>query len=355
MAVHLEVSPFLLIQMRNIYTLLRLASRIRNRRVRMFGLFLMHLARRRYVGIFIDPVLGCNFRCRMCYFSDENKRKEMHGHFGQSELDRIARALFHRALKLQIGCGAEPTLSKDLIHLIRLGKQHGVPFITLTTNGHLLTPDLLHQALDAGLDELTLSMHGTTQATYESLMVNGRFSRFCELLQSVGEIAPHYPHFRLRINYTMNEDNVAELASLPSLMEGIPLHVLQLRPIQQIGASSYTNFSLTKIREEYDRVIAPLVELCRDRGITVLTPEKENLAVLAEDEVAGNDTAFEKATYVYVSPQQCWRKDFDFRSESFESYAARTRLSWQLLRQVFVSSPPPSKSVTTKMNYSVKK
>ena len=57
----------------------------------------------------------------MCYFSDDEKRKEMHGNLTKQDMENIAEALFHRALKLQIGCGAEPSLYKNLVEIVRLG------------------------------------------------------------------------------------------------------------------------------------------------------------------------------------------------------------------------------------------
>ncbi|MEG1188069.1 MAG: radical SAM protein [Bacteroidales bacterium] len=338
--------------MKNIYSLLRFATRIRNPHVRMFGVWLMHITGRRYTGIFIDPVLGCNYRCKMCYFSDEKKRREMHGHFSGEQLGSIAKSLFHRALKLQIGCGAEPTLSKEMVTLIRLGKQYQVPYISVTTNGALLTRDWLRQMMEAGLDELTLSMHGTTRATYEALMVNGKFDRFLELLEDVHHLAPQFPSFRLRINYTMNEDNVSELAGFAQLLRAIPLHILQLRPIQQIGESAYENFSLDRIRREYDTVLQPLIAEYRAKGVTVLAPEKADLDQASEGE-AGEDVAFEKATYLYVSPRHCWQADFDYETETFESYARRAGIARKLFFSIFTAQKRKQANVTRKMKYSL--
>ena len=62
----------------------------------------------------------------MCYFSDAEAAKNMHGKFTTDDLEVIAKALFPRALRLQIGCGAEPTMSQNLLQLVKLGKQYGV-------------------------------------------------------------------------------------------------------------------------------------------------------------------------------------------------------------------------------------
>jgi molybdenum cofactor biosynthesis enzyme MoaA len=133
----------------------------------------------------------------MCYFSDEEKRKNCRGIFRFEDIERIAKALFERELKLQIGCGAEPTLYKDLIKIIALDKQYKISYISLTTNGNLLTKELISDATEAGLNEITLSTHGMTKKAYEHLMTNGRFDLFRQTLQYIKEVKTIYPKFKL--------------------------------------------------------------------------------------------------------------------------------------------------------------
>ena len=200
--------------MKNIYNLFRIASRIRSQRLKLLGIYFLHMTRQRYLGVFIDPILACNFRCRMCYFSDGEKRKTLKGSLAFQDIEAISKSLYHRALKLQIGCGAEPTLYKDLYKVVALGKQYKVPYISLTTNGNILTYESLYKLVATGLDELTLSMHGVKKDTYEYMMVNGKYEKFCALIDATIKVKQQYPGFKLRINYTMNGDNVEELSQL---------------------------------------------------------------------------------------------------------------------------------------------
>lgn len=82
---------------RNIYNILRLGTQIKSRRLKLLGIWLFHVLGKRYIGIFLDPVLACNFRCKMCYFSDEQKRKSLRGTLKYEEIEAIAGSLFHRA------------------------------------------------------------------------------------------------------------------------------------------------------------------------------------------------------------------------------------------------------------------
>jgi MoaA/NifB/PqqE/SkfB family radical SAM enzyme len=336
--------------MLDVYKILRIALLVENRRIKLLGIWIMHILGQRYIGIFFDPVLACNFRCRMCYFSDEEKRKSYRGIFGFEDIKLVAKALFDRALKLQIGCGAEPTLHKDLIKIIALGKQYKIPYISLTTNGNLLTKGQIAEAAGAGLDEITLSAHGLTKETYEYLMTNGRFDLFMQTLQSVKEVKTQYPAFRLRINYTVNNDNMEELNHIWEVT-GDEVDILQMRPAQKIGNSEYSDFDATRIYDRYDAVLAPVAEECRRRKIMCLLPMKENILALGNDEI--RDNRIESATYCYASPQGCWKDDFDYRMETFGSYARKHHLGRRLFTDIFSKNKTGKVVVSRKMNYSI--
>jgi MoaA/NifB/PqqE/SkfB family radical SAM enzyme len=214
-----------------------------------------------------------------------------------------------------------------------------------------LTKEQLTAAVENGLDELTLSAHGFTRETYEYLMTNGRFDLFRQLLANVAEVKRLHPEFKLRINYTINNDNLEELSRIWEVV-GDELDILQLRPIQKIGESEYKDFDLVKIYARYDAVLVPLIEECRRRQITCLVPEKQNIIVLEENEA--DDNSIEKITYCYVSPQECWQDDFDYRKETFESYAASHHMGRQLLGKVFGRKARKKADVTRKMNYNIK-
>ncbi len=336
--------------MPDIYGILRASSRLKSKRLKLFGVWAMHILGKRYLGLFLDPVLSCNFRCKMCYFSNEEKRKNYRGIFEYEDILLIAKAFFHRALKLQIGCGAEPTLHKDLIRIIALGKQYRVPYISLTTNGSLLNRSKLCEAIEAGLDELTLSVHGFTKETYEFLMTNGDFETFKRLLDDISAVKKQYSSLKLRINYTINNKNMSELTRIWDVL-GTSVDILQLRPIQNLGASEYEDFDLTGIYNNYDTLIVPIIRECAERNITCLVPEKENLIALKG---SFNDDRLEQSTYCYISPRGCWQDDFNYRTETFDSYAKRKHYARKLWRNIFRNRVQRKVNVSRKLNYNIK-
>ena len=298
--------------------------------LKRLGIFVLHITGKRYLGIFMDPVRACNLQCRMCYFSDPEKRKTMKGIFNREDLPKIANALFHRALKLQIGCGAEPSLFQYNKALILLGKQHKIPYISMTTNGHLFAGNDWLELTQAGIDEFTLSIHGVTKESYEYCMTGASYEKFLEVMKSLSAVKEAYPKLKIRLNYTMNKDNMDELRTFFDTFGHFTFDILQLRPVQPLGKTDYQCFSWEDIYNKYDAVIGNLKTQCKDRGITCIAPGKEDLLKKAR----GNSAVVQMA-YCYVSPQGIWQSDFDPGIDTYESYSKKKKLGKIYFKNIF--------------------
>ena len=324
--------------------------------LKLLGVWGMHIARRRTIGVFIDPALGCNLRCRMCYFSDPEKRRSMHGLMTRGQIDRGAKALFHRALKLQIGCGAEPTLFKDLEYLIKKGREAGIRYISLTTNGQLIASgrvDLMSLAA-AGLDELTLSLHGTDKETYEYLMPGANFDNLLKLTQIIAEVKHKYPGFKLRVNLTVNSLNVSNLAAdrFWSLWaEGGEPDIVQMRPVQNLGNTEWSDFNHEPLKEQYAATIGAVADECHRRGIRCIAPTLEQIDMV--DDVQDSVSAIiEEHSYCYVSPESCYHADFA-ENDTYESYHSRKHTARRLLAAALGFRASRKRETSKKLNYKV--
>jgi molybdenum cofactor biosynthesis enzyme MoaA len=336
--------------MKNIYLLLKANRLIKSFRIKSLGIYFLHLLGKRYYGIFLDPVYACNLRCRMCYFSDEEKRKTFsRGMFKQEDISKLANALFHRALKLQIGCGAEPSLFPFNKELIRMGKEKKVPYISMTSNGNRFQEQDWKELVVAGLDEVTLSLHGINKQSYEYFMTGASYDAFCASWQALTTIKKEYSKFKIRINYTANQDNLQELSTFFDVFGIFSLDILQIRPIQQLGNTAYNNFSWDAIHEKYDSIIEKLKTECTSRKITFIAPDKYDLT---KEETKNTDSVLINSTFFYISPRICWKKDFDLNKDTYESYAKRTHLGRKLLSIVF-KSKKNWKKTKKQLNYKI--
>jgi MoaA/NifB/PqqE/SkfB family radical SAM enzyme len=308
-----------------IYKLLKINSLVKNFRIKFLGLWMLNVLNKRTIAIFLDPVLACNLRCKMCYFSDETKRASLKGKFSADDLELFAKSLFSNALKLQIGCGAEPTLYPNVEKIIILGKQYAVPFISLCTNANLLTQEKINAYLAAGLDELIISLHGITRSTYEKFMVNANYDTFVENIKLISQARKQYPNFKLRVNYTFNQDNFDEIKYIFSLFNNVKIDYLQLRPINNLGESEYKNYDLSPIKNKYIDLIEQIKSEAQLQGTTLLY----NKSLTTENlDITNTSDFLLPYTYLYASPKACWYDSFDFRKETFQQWSKRT--SWKI-------------------------
>ncbi|MCM1484132.1 MAG: radical SAM protein [Muribaculaceae bacterium] len=342
-----------------IYSLLRLASSHRiPPAFKILGLLGMHLCGRRTIGIFMDPVLACNLKCRMCYFSDPDKRATLTpGSIANSRLDDIERALFRHAVKLQIGCGAEPTLYPHLAELISRARKAGIPYISLTTNGQLLASgrvDIMN-LIESGLNEITLSMHGLRPDTYENLMPPAQFDRLTALISMLAKAKERYPSFRIRVNYTVNSMNLPDLKgdTFWHLWGTVTPDIVQLRPVQKLGETSWADFDLTPIRDSYDETIGNIVRGCKERGITCIAPSLDQLYSVNEEQ-DGTSSIIEDFTYCYISPDSCYKPDFDPAADTYTSYHKRHHTAWSLFKSAFHRHRSRMRDTSKKLNYGVR-
>jgi hypothetical protein len=160
-----------------------------------------------------------------------------------------------------------------------------------------------------------------------------------------------YPKFKLRINYTINNDNLEELSHIWEII-GNEVDILQIRPVQKIGNSEYADFDITTIYDRYDVVIAPVADECWRRKILCIFPAKKDLLALKSNEI--QDERIESATYCYVSPLGCWHDDFNYNTDTFKSYAKTHHLGKKILGSVFERKQKQHVNVTHKLNYSIK-
>ena len=324
---------------------------------KLLGLYYLIATRKRFLGVFFDPMLSCNLRCKMCYFSNPEKREDLHGVVSTSTIDDVRRLLLPYAMKFQIGCGAEPTLFPQLKEMVKTAREAKVPYISLTTNGQLIGSGKtdLNSLVEAGLSEITLSLHATNKEDYEDLMPGAHFDILMKTLNKIGEVKRRWPDFAVRVNFVVNSQNYLCLKenNFFDIWDkcGLQPDIIQLRPVQKIGETEWTDFDNSFLQEEYESTVGNVVKRAKERGIRCLFPSLKELETI--DSAPSNSAALmEDISYCYVSPRFFYKDDFD-PSDTLFSYHRRKKTKLRLLRSIFRPDRSHKKDVTKKLNYRI--
>lgn len=108
----------------------------------------------------------CNNNCVFCLNADETNRK----HKSVAELKRMFIEGVKEGCTRLILSGGEPSTHPDFLKIIRLGKEACYKKIQTITNGRMYCyENFLRNAINAGLDEITFSIHGHTPELHDSL------------------------------------------------------------------------------------------------------------------------------------------------------------------------------------------
>ncbi len=315
-----------------IYKLLKLNRLIKNFRIKFIAILLARAFNIRHLSIRLDPATACNLRCLMCSFRASPQAKGQSLKFTDTDINKLAGSLFPKALQVVIGCGYEPTVYSNFMNMLELARKYKVPYTVFTSNGQLLTDQHIEQFIDYGLNELTLSVHGVRKETYETLMVNASYEKFHNILTSVDRLKTdkHSQYPDLRLNYTVNSQNLDELSDFFEIYGKYNIKTLQLRPMfgDMYTEGKLSGSDIVKYRE----ITNKLSHECSKRNINLLANvgdeefKAENYSAIIFPEV-----------YYYMNPGLVWRTDFKWQEETYQEYCRRTNYTKYLLSSIFLS------------------
>jgi MoaA/NifB/PqqE/SkfB family radical SAM enzyme len=117
-----------------------------------------------------------------------------------------------------VGAYAEPLLNKDIFTLVQHAHDAGA-FTAITTNAMPLSIAFAERLVDAGLDMMSISLHGATKATAEAVMLKSNFERVIENIRVLQEVKRHRGTTRPEIyfNFVSQLANVREIPDFVDL------------------------------------------------------------------------------------------------------------------------------------------
>jgi len=135
----------------------------------------------------LDANLGyvCNNNCMFCYFKH---RKDMVDNPSTSEVKRRLSLIRQLGIKTVELTGGEPTIREDILELISYAKKEmGFENISIITNGSRFCDEsFASKAIDAGVDDVLVSIHGNDGNLHDKL--TGRGGSFQEAVKTVKNV-----------------------------------------------------------------------------------------------------------------------------------------------------------------------
>lgn len=206
----------------------------------------------------------CNNRCVFCAQGD--KREQC----GALPPKRLAHELLsgRKGTGSLVLTGGEPTVHKHILNLVRLARELGYAPIQLQTNGRMLSyPKILRALVDAGVTEVSPSLHGATAEVHEALTrAAGSFEQSVNGIRNV--VALDLP---LITNSVVTRRNLSTLPELVELLAGLGVRHAQLAFVHPVGTAYELFDEVVPHFRDLEGPLAAAWAEARARGIRLVT------------------------------------------------------------------------------------
>jgi cyclic pyranopterin phosphate synthase len=155
----------------------------------------------------------CNLKCIYCTPTKGIKRFKETEVLTDDEIIRFVRIACKQGLKKVRITGGEPLIRKNITNLVSAIKQTGIPELSLTTNGIMLS-ELAVDLKNAGLDRVNISLDTFDPERYRGITKGGDIRRVWKSIEEADRIGLS----PLKINFVpirgLNDDEILSFASL---------------------------------------------------------------------------------------------------------------------------------------------
>jgi molybdenum cofactor biosynthesis enzyme MoaA len=177
----------------------------------------------------------CNDHCVFCLDSDSHNGD-------MRDRDDVKRQILEGrragATRLILS-GGEPTIHPNYVEFVHLGRQAGYPKIQTVTNGRMFSyGNFLERCLDAGLSEITFSIHGPNAKVHDALVgTKGAFEQEMAGLRSALAHRTASPDALpvVNVDIVVNRGNVRVLPDMLALFYGMGVKEFDLLQVVPFG------------------------------------------------------------------------------------------------------------------------
>jgi len=179
----------------------------------------------------------CNNNCIFCSEADEYMKNLKYKSTSKIKKEIIATRGKYDFVNFM---GREPTLRKDFIELLQYTKGLKFRQVGFTTNGRMLAyKDFVRKVLDAGINQIVISLSGATPEMHNSLtQVKGSFLQTIKGIKNVTGLKKK--GFSLIVNLLLNKINYCELKQMIDLVSGLgvrEINILNATPLSRRSRS----------------------------------------------------------------------------------------------------------------------
>lgn len=165
--------------------------------------------------LIVDPASHCNFKCRFCPTGHLELIRETGRYQGAMAFETFTKIIddlqeFPQPIKvLRLYKEGEPLMNKRFADMVRYGRQSDrIKRIDTTTNGVLLLPKISEKIIEAGIDQINISVNGVRDEQFVDLVkTKVNFQKYVENIRYLYEIRGNCEIYIKAIAENLSEDD----------------------------------------------------------------------------------------------------------------------------------------------------
>jgi len=181
----------------------------------------------------------CNLRCKHCYEDAGRKKPELSTDEAKQVLDILSK-LSTVGLPALAFSGGEPLARGDFFDIVAYAKKR-IPYVSMATNGTLITKDNAKRLKDAGIDYVEISLDGASAATHDWFRgIPGAFERTMEGIKNCIDVG-----IDTCIATVIHKQNLAEAEKIVNLADELGVRFMHFNYIPAGRAKAHVELDLT--------------------------------------------------------------------------------------------------------------
>ncbi|MFH1857479.1 MAG: TIGR04053 family radical SAM/SPASM domain-containing protein [Candidatus Omnitrophota bacterium] len=211
-----------------------------------------------------ETTQACDLICVHCRATAEPDPKpgELSHDEGLTLMDEVARM----GTKVLILSGGDPLKRKDLLELVRHGKSRGLRLGTIPAATPLLAKEVVRQLKEAGLDQMALSLDGSTEESHDRFRgTAGAFQKTMEAARWARDIG-----LPLQINTVIARRNFHEVDALMERVRSLGIVFWEIFFLVPVGRGAALEALAAK---EVETVFSKLYQLSKRESFIIKITE----------------------------------------------------------------------------------
>lgn len=203
------------------------------------------------MAVSIEPTTACNLRCPQCPSGLRQFTRatgNLKPQLNKIILDRLGKNLQHINYYFQ----GEPFINPQFTELVSEARKRNI-YVVTSTNAHFISYETAVKIIESGLNEMIVSIDGTTQETYEKYRVEGQLDKVLEgtnnLILAKQKLKSNYPV--ITFQFLVVRHNEHQIEEIRNLSEKMGIDRLTLKTVQIYDYDTSQN--LLPLNEKYSR------------------------------------------------------------------------------------------------------